>query len=122
MLFVIYAAGRAQRNARSLRNDCICLAACTSQRNPDEFRRLQQNPRLIKIAAEEIVRWTSPVIQFARTATQDTLELEVSFRNLAKLLDHAELAGPVQLQRLRSSFVGGIKHMPIRYKLLSDRN
>jgi hypothetical protein len=25
------------------------------------------------------------------------------------------LAGPVE--RLRSSFVGGIKHMPIRYKL-----
>ena len=29
--------------------------------------------------------------------------------------DHAELTGPVE--RLRSSFVGGIKHMPIRYKL-----
>ena len=147
--------------------------------NPDEFRRLQQNPSLIKIAVEEIVRWTSPVIQFSRTATQDTevrgqkiqagesvclfypsanrdeevfdepfkfdvgrnpnphlafgigehfclganlarLELEVIFRNLAKRLEHAELAGPVQ--RLRSSFVGGIKHMPIRYKLTSERN
>ncbi len=43
------------------------------------------------------------------------LELEVIFRELAKRLDHAELAGPVE--RLRSSFVGGIKHMPIRYKL-----
>ncbi len=43
------------------------------------------------------------------------LELEVIFRQLAKRLDHAELAGPVE--RLRSSFVGGIKHMPIRYKL-----
>ncbi len=142
--------------------------------NPVQFRRLKSDPTLIKSAVEEIVRWTSPVIQFARTAASDTvvrgqkiragesvclfypsasrdedvfdepfkfdigrnpnphlsfgigehfclganlarLELNVIFRELAKRLDHAELAGPVE--RLRSSFVGGIKHMPIRYKL-----
>jgi cytochrome P450 len=142
--------------------------------NPEQFRRLKQDRSLIKPAVEEIVRWTSPVIQFTRTATEDTevhgqkikqgesvclfypsanrdeevfdnsfkfdvgrnpnphvafgigehfclganlarLELEVIFRQLAERLDHAELAGPVE--RLRSSFVGGIKHMPIKYKL-----
>jgi cytochrome P450 len=142
--------------------------------NPDQFRRLKADPGIIKSAVEEIARWTSPVIQFARTAAQDTevrgqkirkgesvclfypsanrdedvfnepfkfdigrnpnphlafgigehfclgsnlarLELEVIFRELAKRLEYAELAGPVS--RLRSSFVGGIKHMPIRYKL-----
>jgi cholest-4-en-3-one 26-monooxygenase len=45
------------------------------------------------------------------------LELEVIFRELGKRLEHRELAGVVE--RLRSSFVGGIKHMPIRYKLNS---
>jgi cholest-4-en-3-one 26-monooxygenase len=142
--------------------------------NPEQFRRLKSDPTLIKSAVEEIVRWTSPVIQFARTAVNDTvvrgqkiragesvclfypsasrdedvfaepfkfdvgrnpnphlsfgigehfclganlarLELAVIFAELAKRLDHAELAGPVE--RLRSSFVGGVKHMPIRYKL-----
>lgn len=43
------------------------------------------------------------------------LELEVIFRHLAARLGHVELAGPVE--RLRSSVVGGIKHMPIRYRL-----
>ena len=139
--------------------------------NPDQWRKLRSNPALIDTAVEEIVRYTSPVIQFARTATADTevrgqkikagesvclfypsgnrdeevfenpnkfdisrdpnphvgfgigehfclganlarLELKVIFRNLARRLDYAELAGPVE--RLRSSFVGGIKHMPIR--------
>ncbi len=147
--------------------------------HPEQLRRLAGEPRLLKSAVEEIVRWTSPVIQFARTATEDMevrgikiragqsvclfypsanrdeevfeepfkfdigrnpnpqiafgigehfclgsnlarLELEVIFRNLARRLAHAELAGPVE--RLRSSFVGGIKHMPIRYKLAPARN
>ena len=48
------------------------------------------------------------------------LELEVIFHDLAQRLDNAELAGPVQ--RLRSSFVGGIKHMLIRYRILSEWN
>jgi cholest-4-en-3-one 26-monooxygenase len=142
--------------------------------NPEQFRRLKQDPSLIKPAVEEIVRWTSPVIQFTRTATEDTeirgqkikqgesvclfypsgnrdeevfenpnkfdvgrtpnphvafgigehfclganlarLELEVIFRQLAARLEHPELNGRVE--RLRSSFVGGIKHMPIKFKL-----
>ena len=37
------------------------------------------------------------------------------FRHLATRLDKVELAGPVE--RLRSSFLGGVKHMPIRYQL-----
>jgi len=142
--------------------------------NPRELERLRRNPGLIDCAVEEIVRWTSPVIQFCRTATEDTelrgqkirageslclfypsanrdeevfdapfefrvdrspnrhlgfgigehfclganlarAELRSIFRQLAARLDHVELAGPVE--RLRSSFVGGIKHMPIRWRL-----
>jgi len=144
--------------------------------HPGEWQKLKRNPSLIDSAVEEIVRWTTPVIQFARTASADTeirgqkiragesvclfypsanrdeevferpfefdisrnpnphiafgigehfclganlarLELKVIFSQLAERLDHAELAGSIE--RLRSSFVGGIKHMPIRMTMKS---
>ena len=141
---------------------------------PDQWERLKHDPSLAPKAAEEIVRWTSPVIQFTRFATADTvlggqqlregdilvlfypsaardeevferpsvfdigrypnphisfgigehfclganlarLELQVMFRQLSQRMELVELAGPTQ--RMRSSFVGGIKHMPIRYRI-----
>ena len=39
--------------------------------NPDEWQRLAANPGLVEGAIEETVRWTTPVIQFCRTATRD---------------------------------------------------
>ena len=39
--------------------------------HPQERERLIAEPELLKSAVEEILRWTSPVIQFARTATSD---------------------------------------------------
>ncbi len=167
LLLLVVAGNETTRNATS--GGLLALIE-----NPEQFRRLKSDPALIKTAVEEIVRWTSPVIQFSRTAASDTsvrgqkiragesvclfypsasrdedvfdepfkfdvgrnpnphlsfgigehfclganlarLELSVIFAHLAKRLEHAELAGPVE--RLRSSFVGGIKHMPIRYKL-----
>ncbi len=43
------------------------------------------------------------------------LELNVIFQQLVARLHHVELAGPVE--RLRSPFLGGVKHMPVRYRL-----
>jgi cholest-4-en-3-one 26-monooxygenase len=142
--------------------------------NPDQWGRLKRDPALVPKAVEEIVRWTSPVIQFTRKAAEDTelagqkiregdevalfypsanrdesvfaapnkfdigrypnqhiafgigehfclganlarLELQVMFRQLAERVDAVELTGPIQ--RMRSSFVGGIKHMPVRIKV-----
>jgi cytochrome P450 len=40
--------------------------------NPGERQKLVDNPTLIPKAVEEIVRHVSPVLNFARTATQDT--------------------------------------------------
>ena len=167
LLLLVVAGNETTRNATS--GGLLALIE-----NPEQFRRLKSDPAMIKSAVEEIVRWTSPVIQFSRTAASDTvvrgqkiragesvclfypsasrdedvfddpfkfdigrnpnphlsfgigehfclganlarLELSVIFAQLAKRLEHAEPAGPVE--RLRSSFVGGIKHMPIRYKL-----
>jgi cholest-4-en-3-one 26-monooxygenase len=43
------------------------------------------------------------------------LELQIIFRQLASRLEWAELASPVRL--MRSSFVGGIKHMAVRHRM-----
>ncbi|MEE8143587.1 MAG: cytochrome P450 [Planctomycetota bacterium] len=142
--------------------------------NPGEFEKLRRDPSLVPRAVEEILRWTTPVIQFCRTATEDVeirgqkirtgeslclfypsanrdedifeepfrfkvdrdpnphlafgigehfclgshvarLELNVMFQQLVARLDEVELAWPVE--RLRSPFLGGVKHMPVRYRL-----
>ena len=125
-------------------------------------------------AVEEMVRWTTPVIQFCRTATRDytlrgqtvregqnvclfypsanrdeevfedpftfridrqpnrhiafgmgehvclgahlaRLELRQAFAALRARLEFFEPAGPVE--RAKSSFVGGIKRAPLRWKI-----
>ena len=40
------------------------------------------------------------------------LELQVLFRKLVERVEHFDLAGPVE--RLQSSFISGIKHLPVR--------
>jgi len=145
----------------------------------DQLRRLQAEPALLPAAVEEVVRWTSPIIHFARTATQDfelrgkqiragdalglfypsanrdedvyddaftfridrvpnrhlgfgvgehfclgahltRLELQVAYKHLLPRIEEIELAGPVS--RLRSSLVGGVKRLPIRYRLRPARS
>jgi cholest-4-en-3-one 26-monooxygenase len=142
--------------------------------NRDEWRRLVANPDLLDPAIEEIVRWTTPVIQFTREATRDVvirgtkiakgesvclfypsanrdeevfdepfrfridrdpndqigfgrgehvclgahlarLELRTVFDQLRTRLERFERTG--KEERVRSSFVGGIKRAPIEWKL-----
>jgi cytochrome P450 len=142
--------------------------------HPEELVKVQKDPSLLKSSVEEILRWTSPIIHFGRTATRSTelaghkiregdvvgmfypsanrdesifedpyrfdvarkrnphiafgvgehyclgahiarLELNVIFRHLLPRLAEVELAGPVD--RLRSNLIGGVKRLPIRYKL-----
>jgi cytochrome P450 len=52
---------------------------------------------------------------FCLGANLARLELRVIFRELARRLEEVELAGTYQ--RMRSSFLGGVKRMPIRYRL-----
>jgi cytochrome P450 len=144
--------------------------------NPAEWQKLRADAALVDRAVEEVVRWTTPVIQFCRTATRDyairgttirkdqavclfyasanrdedvfpdpfafrvdrdpnphigfgmgehvclgahlaRLELRHAFAQLRARLERCELAGPVE--RVRSSFVGGIKHAPMRWKFAS---
>src|SRR5262249_43207444 len=40
--------------------------------NPDQLQKLRDDPGLVDAAVEEILRWTSIVIQFTRTAVEET--------------------------------------------------
>ncbi|MCY3921588.1 MAG: cytochrome P450 [Chloroflexi bacterium] len=40
--------------------------------HPEQLERLRDQPELLDSAVEEMLRWTSPVVHFARTVTQDT--------------------------------------------------
>jgi cytochrome P450 len=39
--------------------------------HPDQLEKLRRDPSLVGLAADEIVRWTTPVNHFSRTATRD---------------------------------------------------
>lgn len=139
---------------------------------PQQWQRLLADPALIPAAAEEMVRWVSPVNLFRRTAMRDTelagqkiaegdkvvmfytsanrdehvftspqqfdigrdpnphlgfgfgphfclgqhlaaLELRVFLRAVAERMPEITLDGPVA--RLRSYWMNGIKHMPVKF-------
>ena len=40
--------------------------------NPDEYRKLRENPAIIPNMVSEIIRWQTPLTHMRRTATQDT--------------------------------------------------
>jgi len=166
-LIIVIAGNETTRNATS--GGMLALAE-----HPAELAKLQKDPALLGCGIEEILRWTSPIIHFARTATEDfelrgkkirkgdhvalfypsanrdeevfeapfafradrdpnrhlafgigehfcagahvaRLELEMAFKSLIPRLAEVEIAGPIQ--RLRSNLVGGVKHLPIRYRL-----
>ncbi|MFM8564120.1 MAG: cytochrome P450 [Acidimicrobiia bacterium] len=140
--------------------------------HPDQWTKLKGDPSLVTSAVEEILRWGTPVNNFARTAVCDVelhgvtikegetvsmlypsanrdetvfsdpntfdiarnpnphvtfggggphfclganlarLEMRILFEEMAKRLDTIELAGEVR--KLRSSFIHGIKTLPVR--------
>lgn len=142
--------------------------------HPEQLAALRRNPALVETGADEIVRWTTPVNHFSRTATRDyvlrgqqiragdsvalfyasanrdedvfadpfvfrldrdpnphlgfgvgehfclgahlaRLDLKVFWRQFAERVESIELSSPPQL--LHASFVGGPKHIPVRYRI-----
>jgi cytochrome P450 len=142
--------------------------------NPSELQRLRTNMDLMPTAVEEMIRWTTPVKEFMRTAAEDTavrgvpiakgdsvylayvsgnrdegvfdepfrfdvgrdpnkhvafgygvhfclgaalarMEMNSLFTELLPRLESIELAGQPELTA--TTFVGGLKHLPIRYSL-----
>jgi cytochrome P450 len=74
LVLVVVAGNETTRNAMS-------GAMKTFSDHPDEWQKLVANPALWSTAADEIVRWVSPVLSFVRTATQDT---ELSGQKIAE--------------------------------------
>lgn len=64
-LFVILAAGN------ETTQNAISGGISALLEHPDQSDLLCSDPSLVESAAEEILRWTSPVVQFARTAVKD---------------------------------------------------
>ena len=142
--------------------------------NPDQLQRLKNNPELMPLATEEMIRWVTPVKEFMRTAAQDTevrgvsvaagesvllsypsanrdedvftdplrfdvgrdpnkhvafgygvhfclgaalarMEVNSFFSELVPRLESVELTGVPE--HTATVFVGGLKHLPIRYSL-----
>jgi cytochrome P450 len=142
--------------------------------HPGELARLRDDPALLPTAADEMIRWVTPVKEFMRTATADTevggvtikqgeavllsypsgnrdeeiftdpfrfdagrdpnkhlafgfgvhyclgaalarMETRALFAELLPRLESIELAG--RAEWTATTFVGGLKHLPIRYSL-----
>jgi len=142
--------------------------------HPDQLARLRDNPELMPLAVEEMIRWVTPVKEFMRTAREDTtvrgvpiaagdsvllsyasanrdedvfdnpfrfdvgrdpnkhnafgygvhfclgaalarMEVNSFFSELVPRLESIELSGDPQ--HIATIFVGGLKHLPIRYSL-----
>lgn len=67
MFFVILAIAGSETTRNALTQGLVALLD-----HPDQLERLRHQPELIRGAAEEIIRWSSPVLFFGRTATRDT--------------------------------------------------
>jgi cholest-4-en-3-one 26-monooxygenase len=165
-LFLLALAGNeTTRNA-------ISHAVLAFSEHPEQWQRLREDPGLIPLAVEEILRWASPVLYFRRnavtameaggqviepgdivslwyvSANRDEahfndpsrfdvgrspnehiafggggphfclgaslarLEVRVVLEEMVQRYASIELAGPVA--RLRSNFIHGIKHLPVR--------
>jgi cytochrome P450 len=142
--------------------------------NPDQRHRLRDHPDLMPLATEEMIRWTTPVKEFMRTAAEDTevrgvpiaageslllsyvsgnrdeevftdpfrfdvgrdpnkhlafgygvhfclgaalarMEVSSFFSELVPRLESIELTGDPE--HVATTFVGGLKHLPVRYSL-----
>jgi cytochrome P450 len=62
-------------------SNAVAGGLATLLEHPDQLARLQADPSLIGSAAEEIVRWITPVKHFMRTAQEDT---EIAGQAIAK--------------------------------------
>ncbi len=105
------------RGQRIRKGEAVCLFYPSANRDEDVF----DQPFKFDIGRDPNLHIAFGIGEhFCLGANLARLELEVIFRQLAKRLAHAEQAGPVE--RLRSSFVGGIKHLPMRFKMNPAQN
>ena len=66
MFFIILSVAGSETTRNALSMGLIALLD-----NPDQFEKLRQNSELSATTADEVLRWSSPVLIFGRTATTD---------------------------------------------------
>ena len=64
--FITMAVAGHDTTAAAMAGGCQALA-----QRPDQWARLKQRPAMLKSAAEEMIRWATPIKHFMRTATRD---------------------------------------------------
>src|SRR4051794_34164073 len=67
MFFLILTIAGSETTRNALTQGVLALLE-----HPDQLERLRRTPDLMRRATEEIIRWSSPVLFFGRTATRDT--------------------------------------------------
>ncbi|AQT81734.1 cytochrome [Mycolicibacterium litorale] len=67
MFFSLLFSAGAETTRNGVAGGLLALA-----QNPDQYRRLRDDPELLPTAVEEMIRWTSPSPSKRRTATRDT--------------------------------------------------
>jgi cytochrome P450 len=67
MFFVILTIAGSETTRNALTQGLVALLD-----HPDQLERLRETPDLMRRATEEIIRWSSPVLFFGRTAMRDT--------------------------------------------------
>jgi cytochrome P450 len=66
LFFFLLAAAGSETTRNAISGGLLALVE-----HPDQLERLRNDPALVEPAAEEILRWSSPVSYFRRTATRD---------------------------------------------------
>ena len=64
--FTILAVAGSETTRNALSQGILALAD-----EPEQFAALRRDPQLLPTAADELLRWSSPVLMFGRTATRD---------------------------------------------------
>ncbi len=102
------------RGQKIRKGESLCLLYPSANRDEDVF----EEPDVFRVDRKPNPHLGFGIGEhFCLGASLARLELRVIFRELAERLEAVELAGPVA--RMRSSFLGGVKRMPIRYRIRS---
>ena len=100
------------RGTRVRKGEACCIFYPSANRDEDVF----PDPFTFRVDRTPNEHYGFGIgVHFCLGANLARLELQEIFKRLVARLDRVELAGPVD--RMHSSFVGGIKRMPVRWGL-----
>ena len=107
LFFIVLAVAGSETTRNSISSGLIALLE-----NPDQMERMRSDPSLLDTAADEMIRWASPVTYFRRTAVEDIV------------LGDAEIAAgdPVTLWYPSANRDAGVFADPFRFDITRKPN